>query len=393
MNQKPSDDPSDPDGILGRIIREGPEPVPVNRGRAPDEPEPHGAAPADPLPRYCVTCGAQVLVSTARFCVRCGTPAGARVPSPSAPAGNSTPEPCLPPKGSPKVTKRVFLLIGIAVPVAIFIAFLAQQDQHPQRTASLTTPKSAPKTVSLDDAKRLIPALLRSVYQALNQGNPQAVSSSVYSKVLNDVSKLDYICKPFSYRAHYIDGVVERPIGEFQVRVRLLSKPINETYYILYFVGGTDAHVYLADVSRAGDAAEKEWFSSERAVAAEMARKFLYAAKGHRADVVSSLVTKNLDGYSPRLFARSHEGCYEVPYSSGSDPPVKIFDTYERWDRGLKIMVDCSMGRRWYVWVDTVDHEHKIVAWNCTDIDQKEDPDLEEYTLKRFGLLPSGETQ
>src|SRR5258708_26117258 len=80
----------------------------------------------------------------------------------------------------------------------------------------------------LDEAKKQIPQALQSIYSALDQGNPISVRASMSNDLADNTAKLDAICKPFTYRAHYVEAIIERPQKRFEVRVRVLFKPLEE---------------------------------------------------------------------------------------------------------------------------------------------------------------------
>ncbi len=65
----------------------------------------------------------------------------------------------------------------------------------------------------LEDAKQAIPASLTRIYQLLDEGNSQALRPLVSADIVNQTNQLDQICRPFTYRTHYIQSIVERPVS------------------------------------------------------------------------------------------------------------------------------------------------------------------------------------
>jgi hypothetical protein len=298
----------------------------------------------------------------------------------------------------------VVLFVVIGVPVAYFIMRPIERAQPKQPTNVIrpapvpVTPSVSPPpptTVSLDEARRTIPGIVMPVYEALDQGNPQALANVVSAPLLKDLKKLDYICQPFTHRAHYVEAVVERVPEQFEARVRVLYKPMTEAFYVLYF-RQNGGQLYLADVSQPGDPEEMKYFATDQETAAEMARKFLYAAKAGRADVISQLVTKELDVFTPELRKMRRE-CYQSTFNFEAEKPVTIRHVDLVGDRGLKIRVQGKFGEGAETWdfrLDKMDDEYKIVAWGCSGTygteHHREDPNLEAYTLKRFNLSGPG---
>ena len=237
----------------------------------------------------------------------------------------------------------------------------------------------------LDEAKQKIPEILKSIYKSLDQGNPKEVRLLLSDALINNSEMLDRVCKPFTYRAHYIESIIERPKQEFDARVRILFQPIEENAYTLVF-GLADDSFYLKGF-RESDT--DEWFRPWETEAKEIARKFIYAAKSGKQDVISHLATKNLNISS--LLTEYQEALQENV--------IKIKDLHAEIVnyKGLKVEVKTEsvgqwLGVHYLYWtflVDRIDGESKIVKWKIYKwgLDaEAEDSSLESYTLKRFGL-------
>jgi hypothetical protein len=243
----------------------------------------------------------------------------------------------------------------------------------------------------LDEAKRVIPELIGKVYQALNEGNPSAVRQAVSPQLASDTSKLDFICKPFTYRAHYIEAIVERPNRLFEARVRALFQPLDERAYVLVF-GLSQGSFYLTDVRRPPD----DWFGPQLSAAAEIARKFVYAFHAGREETVLHLVSPSLARSNPmqaKAFQQLRTDSIIRVNDSGSAKMVSY--------KGLKAYVGLSVCLSEAVVcpvyqfdLDFFDKELKIVWWEAQWVrtglgnNAVEDPQLEDHTLARFGLQP-----
>jgi len=199
---------------------------------------------------------------------------------------------------------------------------------------------------------------------------------------------IDRICKPFTYRAHYIESIIERPKQEFDVRVRVLFRPIEENAYTLIF-GLADDSFYLKGFRKSD---VDDWFRPWETEAKEIARKFIFAAKSGRQDVISHLTTKSLD--TSLLLSKYHEALQENVIKI--ENPNADMVNY----KGLKIQVKTESKGAWlgvdYLYwtflIDRIEGEFKIVKWKIFKFmlsAEAEDPNLESYTLKRFRLSSS----
>lgn len=253
----------------------------------------------------------------------------------------------------------------------------------------------------LDEAKRAIPGLLRAIYSALDQGNPSAVRLSVSNELINNSIKLDTICRPFTYRAHYVESIIERPQRRFEVRARVLFKPLDEHAYVLLFRVAQDNFV-LEDVTEPS----AEWFGPEFSAASELTRRFVYAVKAGRQDVLAQSVSAGVD--TSRFIK---DACWQLLLQDVNQ--VQVGQVRLNSYKGLKTYVSTNLPGNFLV--DQFDGEYRIVsAFNgiessmyffndregkCRDSRQHfksaEDPNLESYTLKRFGInapLPTEQT-
>lgn len=235
----------------------------------------------------------------------------------------------------------------------------------------------------LDRAKRDIPNLLNAMYRALDEGNPQAAKGIVAPELLADGRKLDRIGRPFTYRAHYVEAFIERPEGSLEVRVRALFKPVEERAYTLVF-RAVGHQFFVVDVADASD----DWLGPLKAEAADVARRFVYAATAGRREVVEQLVTPGVD--LSRVFTPD---CQEKLQSYSKSEELGSGGVNLKDYKGLKAFLNFnffSWGLESVV-VDRVADGLKVVkfrapCWVGGSPIAEEDPGLEAYTLTRFGL-------
>jgi TonB family protein len=267
----------------------------------------------------------------------------------------------------------------------------------------------------LDEARKEIPPILLKIYQLLDQGNPQAARQFLSSEIADDSGKLDSICRPFTYRSHYIEAIVERPGHMFEVRAHALFRPFDEKAQLFTFHPnqGTFLLVQKSD-------ADDDWFGPAKETAIQIVRNFIYAAKAQRVDVLGDLVGSGLDASQFTNNACWREALPRV---------TEVNDAHAALDslKGLKIKVTVNMtvstrvftGVQAYFWVDRVSDQYKIVAaspmhsptfilqpailfndspTSCRGLDNAffgviEGSELENDTLKRFSLPTSKEKE
>lgn len=254
------------------------------------------------------------------------------------------------------------------------------RQNSPNSSGGLTTP-----TVALyERAKNEIPGLLSAVYKALNQGNPQSVNQTLSRNILQDSRALDLICRPFAYRAHYVEEVIERPNQIFLAKVHVLFQPVEEHAQLLEF-RLWENRFYLANASELSS----EWLKPQLSASKDVARKFLYALLAGRGDVASTLVVSS---FSVNDFLNDSWRRFFTKIKSFEISSADLVSHY-----GLKVKVQFTSTNytaltyyTWDVYVEPNNGENKIVRWHCAPLMGQavgeEAPDLEQRTLKRFGL-------
>jgi hypothetical protein len=270
--------------------------------------------------------------------------------------------------------------------------------------------------MTLAQAQDKIPTILRTIYHALNAGNPLEASHYFSSDIANDNRQIDSICQPFTYKAHYIEAIIERPDQTFEVRVHALFAPFREKVQVLIFRSEGSSLVLsnvidIAPIPWTWSNAVGQWYEPYAETAIQMARDFIYAAKAQRSDVLAGMAATGID-----VSQYTTEPCWkdlfgEVTEVSNTNAS---FDNYH----GLTIKVDAVMrtSRGSYTgpallsarfWFDMILGHEKLVAAepfydaygnmffqkpaSCSNVGKSffatvEAPNLEADTLKRFGL-------
>lgn len=277
---------------------------------------------------------------------------------------------------------------GLAFPVTKeIIQSLRAAGAGQQTSAALNEAISV-----LDDAKKEIPEVLAAIYADLDQGEVTKASARMTSKVSGNTQVLDGLCRPFTYKAHYIAAMAERPGKRVEVRVRSLFTPLEEHADILEFVR-QDGRFLLDAVQHEPDS----WLGPMKASAADTARKFAFAAAAGRRDVVEALSAPSLD-----IRALMQPECLEALAKAKdlSNPRVEFAN-----DKGLKAVVGFGGYGSWggkAIHVDTIGGKDLVVRFQAPceiavvsprgRVRQQvtaEAPGLQQMTLDRFGLSPA----
>jgi hypothetical protein len=138
----------------------------------------------------------------------------------------------------------------------------------------------------LDEAKLAIPQTLTKIYQALDQGNPQAIGPFVSPEITSRTQALDAVCRPFTYKAHYVETIIERPGRKFEARVRVLFKPFDEKAQVFTFHPNRSTFVLI----QVGN----DPLTLETEAAKEVVRQFVFAVRAGKWDVASRYASPHL---------------------------------------------------------------------------------------------------
>jgi TonB family protein len=275
-----------------------------------------------------------------------------------------------------------------------------------QRVVSSVSPSSATTStdqlafqseiVSLKHAQAAIPKALDAIYASLDQGDPAAATRYLLPKITSSTDALDFICRPFTHRAHYVEAVVARLGFQFQAHVRVLFKPLDERAYTMEFQV-TNQQAVLESARETED----EWFASQKAEASEIVRRFLYSLKAGHNEIAKTVTSANFP------FAQCVEDV-DIQRHLGLLQEVRINEETREQYLGLHMVVVVSFpedrninflkaSKRFYL--EPIAGQLKIVrAFYSRDVGQYqadpswrwghyyEDPGIEAYTLARFGL-------
>jgi hypothetical protein len=270
-----------------------------------------------------------------------------------------------------------------------------------QPRPAATGPVISPPEPAIVAARRIIPKIVAGVYMALDHGAPSAVSAVLSPNVRNNFQILDAICRPYTYRAHYIENIIERPDNHFEAWVRVLFKPLDERAYVLTFQHQRGLFV-LDGIAEP----PPNWFQEDEDRAIELSRQFVFAAKAGNQDVLSRLVTADMP-----IATFVTEECWRNFFEDVGEPTLDSVKLTSY--KGQKIKVAMRMDLpgvlgyhtggygTGYFTFERIASTFKIVAVDpigstllmplrdaCPSGTPKvvEDPNLEARTLKRFHL-------
>ena len=283
----------------------------------------------------------------------------------------------------------LFMGLGALLLIGSLVSLLKNPPplENTDRTQSTDrTQPTQPTNVSVSEAREIIPKALDAIYAALNDGDPVRVSSHLTQPILQNASALDFICRPFTFRAYYIEGIAARPNERFLVYLRVLFKPLDERAHSMIF------HVTRYEsVLEQDDESGDDWWQPQQAAAKEVIRQFLYALKGGE----HQLAAKPVSPHFP--FSECAEND-DVQKHLSVMQEVKIIKVNHEQYRGIKILVEVPFPDKMGVdaekqfYLEQFNGEWKIVRAFYSTIEvfnwsrYFEDPNLERYTLERFKI-------
>jgi hypothetical protein len=316
------------------------------------------------------------------------------------------------------------MILGGAIFLFSLIFFIVEslpvqpkKVEQPTRIVEVVRPEIVPEKTILEKATNEIPGILAQVYRMLDAGNPAALSQHLDENLKRNYSGLDEICRPFSYRSHYIEAMFQNTQTQCEVRVRVLFKPINEEPQVLIF-NFKEHRFLLANLISNGlhdynyyrrfPDEYKTWFKVEEETASEVARKFLYAAKDKQFSILKELAVSGI----PTGHYLTNSAWIEYFNSCRT---VHLHEIGWLKYKGLKVRVKLSVEGNYRGWgsteaeflLENINGEEKIVwaaplSWmggfGQAEPGVKphnlepgafafpEDPEMESRTLSRFGL-------
>jgi hypothetical protein len=284
---------------------------------------------------------------------------------------------------------------GMMLLVVAILRDAARLVEHLKVSTATASARLAPP--SLAEAKSAIDTELAEIYSALTHGEPILSAPYVAVGILQNAGTLDLLCRPYTYRAHYIESFAERPDPRgdlvFQARVRVLVQPLEEAAQTMVFRLINGRYV-LQEVKETGD----DWFGTQEEEAEDVVRRFLYAAKAGEDEVAAGTLSP---GLSMAHFREDEEFDRHVAWMH----EVQIRSVYLRQYRGLKLVVRTMFPEplNWTsyknFYLERIGGRLKIVrafedpmpAWKGPEV--CEDPDIETYTLRRFGIASEAQTE
>jgi hypothetical protein len=239
----------------------------------------------------------------------------------------------------------------------------------------------------LGEARQRIPALVETLYKQLNQGERSALTSFVFKDLLDDAARLDAICVPYAYQAHYIESITEQQRRVFSARVHFLARDFTERIVNLEFVPVGNEY-FLRNAEAPRDALRPD--ALQKAV--DVARQLFYALCAQRFDVVSQAVTPNL--LAAARVARLHDNTFGWKvFTDCQYPQLVVEDTSLVSHLGLKVRVQIRPSGYFYtlVYLDQVEGNWKVVRLERPSNPPviAEDPLIRTYVLRRFGIADS----
>lgn len=239
----------------------------------------------------------------------------------------------------------------------------------------------------LSEARQTIPLEVATIFHSLDEGNPQGARRFLSSDILNDAHHLDQICIPYTYRAHYVASIVERPGDLFETRVRVLIKPFKEVAQIFWFHASNGVFVATG--------VDSDQFTTDAEQAKESVRQFIFAVKGGRWEIAARYASPHLplDPLKSPKYAAYFE---KITTANAS------FDK-TLYEGGIRLLIRVDVrGGLWYLPDFLVDPSTGLIVRaffrspeniysEVPDPAGVTDPDFEAYTLKRFGLEADAE--
>jgi TonB family protein len=289
---------------------------------------------------------------------------------------------------------KYFGVLLMSVGVLLLVASIGWNIEMSALTGTLagTRPIELPPSTSLSDARAAIPKALDAIYKSLNDGDPTGAARYLPQKILQSTNALDFICRPFTFRGYYIEAMAARPDERFQARVRVLFKPLDERAHTMMFHVAKGQPV-LEDMQETGD----DWWNPEKEEAKGVVRRFVYALKAGRNEIAMGMVSPNFP------FSKCIEDV-DVQKHLARVAEVQTSRVSREQDRGIKIVVGVefpeffSYSFEKLFSLERIGGEMRIVRafYPLMGLNDPvrwpqfyEDPEIEQNTLKRFGLAPS----
>jgi hypothetical protein len=236
---------------------------------------------------------------------------------------------------------------------------------------------------ALGDPQRAIPESLNRIYAALDDGRVSEAAPLLSADLLKNAQ---YLCRPFTHRAHYTSSIVALNDGSYLARERVLFKPFTEKAYLLWFRPAARGYVLVA--------ARDDPFTGEITAARETVRQFIFAGRGGQWDAVAHYASPHLPVETLK------EDAWQTYFAGMTKAEIDYVEV--KSERGLNVqlnvtvrgagiwapefLIDLSSGkivRAYYVRPNGM----FTATSGAPTREGITDPDIEHDTLARFGLL------
>lgn len=308
-------------------------------------------------------------------------------------------------------------------------------NQPPIKTVSKTLPVSEPKLPALSDDE--LKDRVKRIFASLNAGKPEDLKGLLADRWLSQIDTLNRLCPPFGYRAHYVEKIERTespptPPGDdadyrryndpnqkpYAVHVRVLLTPFEEKSEIFELgrTGIVEAFDGLLAIDSEGRGSLGTLLRYKENTIHFFVVKFLtHTQEGNREEakkLVSpkldiTAVFKNRDAPTPkelkRFSPRGHRrqnGVGLTHWKGIRFLAVLVSSNDQGDDKVLwKFLVDENASSYRIVGIaykringDESDHDYTIFP-EAPANGVVVDPDVEQYTLQRFGLVSPTEQE
>jgi len=263
-----------------------------------------------------------------------------------------------------------------------------------QPTYSTPPPAAAPPVVAATVSAKVelppvaaaeagISGALERIFAALNDGNRRAAADYFTPELLDSQRKLDEICRPFNYRAHYIEKIVDRG-DRFEAWVHILYKTPGEELASYEFVPKQNQYVLLRK-------ADPLWMTGAPMELVDTGERFLLALREGATKAYEPLLSQSL-----RETGNVVQGATKGLRRMRS---ARFREFRQRTIQGaalIEVRYEISMFNFANVYFEKIDGDFKVVALDFPTAANHSEPDIEDPEIsararKRFGLETDAE--
>lgn len=278
---------------------------------------------------------------------------------------------------------NVLLTIGVLLLLSRAFQFF--------RSAALQSPSPSTShqasAINGNDVAERIPYVLDQIYKALDKGRPQEAAPFLSVEMMKSAQSLDYICQPFTHRAHYVASIIVRPDGTVMARERVVYKPFREQARLLWFKESGGSYFLYS--------AQDDPFTQEREEAKEAVRQFIFAARAERWDLVRQYASPGLpietlqdsawQAYVANIRGAKIDRDPEIQRNDDGVLVLTVEADLQAHSWATDFVVDPSTGK-----IVTAFYTYRM-GWmwatsGAPDKDGFSDPNIKNEALARFGL-------